>query len=48
MKNTNKKDNKEKEKTGLEKMWMKDRKGMPLNPALQGKSSKKYGALQQH
>lgn len=38
----------EKEKTGLAKMFMKDRKGVPLNPAIKAKNPQKYGVMAQH
>lgn len=39
---------KEKPKTPREIAFMKDKFGLPLNPALKAKSPKKYGALSQH
>ncbi len=35
-------------KTERDHMFMKDKFGLPLNPAIQGKSSKTYGVLKQH
>lgn len=48
MKNTNKEKKEDKEKTGLAKMFMRDRKGMPLNPAIKAKNPQKYGVMAQH
>lgn len=36
------------EMTERERMFMKDKHGLPLNNAVKGKSVKKYGALSQH
>lgn len=31
-----------------ERMFMKDKRGLPLNPAIKAKNPGKYGVLQQH